>query len=58
MKNLWWGYSYINGSIQVKRYFDEQDLKEANESSFVDTVFKPFKAKDREEAIKIIKDKV
>ena len=24
----WWGYVHTNGTIQVKRYFDKQDLEE------------------------------
>ncbi len=52
VENLWWGYIHINGSIQVKRYFDKRDIEEANESSFVNNVINPFSANNREEAIK------
>ena len=54
----WWGYRHINGSIQVKRYFDKRDLEEARESDFVDTVVSPFLAKDREDALVKIKEKL
>ncbi len=50
----WWGYKHINNSIQVKRYFSQLDLDEAHESPFVQRVFHPFKAKDRDDALKII----
>lgn len=54
MKNLWWGYYHENGSIQVKRYFDREDLVEARRSPFVVSVKGPFEAENREEAIKIM----
>jgi len=48
---LWWGYIHINGSIQVKRFFDHGDINEANESDFVERTFGPFDAVDRDDAI-------
>lgn len=52
----WWGYVHENGSIQVKRYFDQQDIDDAIESPFVAKVFHPFEAESREDAIKIVQD--
>lgn len=49
----WWGYLHTNGHVQVKRFFDQLDLDEANESPFVQRVTEPFEANDRDEAIKI-----
>jgi hypothetical protein len=43
-KMSWWGYLHTDGHIQVKRYFDPLDLKEAHESPFVERVFPPFAA--------------
>ena len=54
-KNEWWGYLHINGSYQVKRYFDREDICEALISPFVVTASDSFLAKDREEALKIVK---
>ena len=54
----WWGYLHTNGSIQVKRYFDEGDLTEARESPFVVTTCRPFDADNRDEAIKIASGKL
>ena len=45
----WYGYKHINGSLHVKRYSDERDLKEARESDFVDSVYGPW-ACNRDEA--------
>ena len=53
---LWWGYQHISGTYQAKRYFDKQDVQEAYESPFVKNVVGPFKAKDRIDAIEIIKN--
>ena len=55
VKEVWWGYIHINGSVQVKIFFSDLDLEEADESPFVRKVFKPFEANSREDAIKIIK---
>lgn len=55
-KQLWWGYLHINGSVQVKRYFEPLDIKEANESDFVNRTFEPFYAYNREDAIKQIEN--
>jgi hypothetical protein len=56
--NLWWGYLHTNGSIQVKRFFDQRDLSEAMESDFVDQTFGPFQATDRTQALSIIEEKL
>lgn len=55
IKNLWWGYLHTSGTVQVKRYFGPLDTQEAHESPFCARVFEPFEAKDRTEAIEIIK---
>ena len=48
----WWGYLHVNGSIQVKRFFDQRDIDEANESDFVQKTTQPFDAVDRNDALK------
>lgn len=53
--NQWWGYVHVNGNIQVKRYFDQQDIEEAQESPFTSHVYGPFEAKDRDDAIEKIR---
>lgn len=58
MKQLWWGYLHINGNIQVKRFFDQLDLDEAEESPFVERVTNIFEADGREEAIAIAKERL
>jgi hypothetical protein len=50
----WWGYLHINGSIQAKRYFDQQDIDEAHTSPFVARVHGPFPAKNRDNALQIL----
>lgn len=57
-QNLWWGYLHINGSVQVKRYFDERDLDDAYESDFVDLVIHPFPADGRTDAIAKVHQKI
>ena len=52
-KNQWWGYLHTNGNVEVKRFFDQQDIVEANMSDFVEYTFGPFDADSREEAIAI-----
>ena len=42
MSLLWWGYIHTNGTIQVKRYFGPEDIREAHESPFVARVYGPF----------------
>ena len=51
----WWGYLHTSGTIQVKRYFSELDIKEAIESDFCQKVFYPFEADNRENALKHIR---
>lgn len=57
-KQQWWGYRHANGSIQAKRYYIPLDVQEAEESEFCETVFQPFEAESKEEAISIIKGKI
>lgn len=56
--NPWWGYKHISGTYQVKRYFDKLDIIEVQESPFVDICYGPFGANSREQALKIIMDKL
>jgi hypothetical protein len=54
----WYGYLHVNGSIHLKRYRPELqrgDIDEAVESDFVSVVKGPFKAENREEAMKILR---
>lgn len=53
---LWWGYKYVSGTYQAKRYFTKQDTDEAEESSFVAQVVYPFEANNRDEALKYIEE--
>ena len=50
--NKWWAYLHENGTIQVKRFFDEMDLVEAINSPFVHAITRVFEATDREDALK------
>lgn len=50
--NKWWGYLHVNGSLQVKIYFDRLDIQEAWESPFVDRVAGPWICEDRAAALK------
>lgn len=52
----WWGYRHTNGGIQAKRYFDQRDLDDADESPFVAKRTTPFLASGREEALKIVEE--
>lgn len=54
---LWWGYKHTSGTLHAKRYFDRLDIKEAEESPFVEEIVQPFKASDRDEALKYIENK-
>lgn len=58
MKNLWWGYEHENGALQVKRFFDMEDVKEAKLSGFTTQVVGPFEAENREEAFSILQQKL
>ena len=55
--NLWWGYKHMSGTFQAKRYFDKRDIEDAEESGFCEIVVRPFPASNRDEALKIIKEK-
>lgn len=57
-KLKWWGYLHTSGTIQVKRYFDERDIAEAEGSPFVKQLFHPFIAANRDEAEKHIKSQI
>lgn len=54
----WWGYLHTNGSLQVKPYFGPEDITEAHESPFVNTVFGPWKCGDRKEALKLLEEDI
>jgi len=52
----WWGYLHTSGTIQVKRYFRNEDIEEAMESPFVAYIVLPFEAISRENAEAYIKE--
>lgn len=54
-KLQWWGYLHTNKSIQVKPFYSDMDISEAQQSPFVLQVFGPFFADDRNDAIEQIK---
>lgn len=54
----YWGYLHNSGTIHIKRYFDRLDIVEAKESSFVERVVGPFEVESRDEAVKIINEKL
>lgn len=55
---LWWGYYHINGSIQVKRYFNIKDIINASKSAFVKSTIGPFRSCSREEALRIVRKNI
>jgi len=57
---MWWGYLHSNGSLQVKRWFgDRKDyLDDCRGNDFVQRVASPFVATSREEAIKILQERL
>ena len=59
-KLWWWGYKHINGTYQVKRDFLDggKAIEEAKSSDFIWAVTEPFKAIDRKNASRIIKEKL
>lgn len=54
-KLKWWGYKHTSGSYHAKRYFGELDIKEAQESPFVERYCEPFEAQDHKDAMEFIK---
>ena len=56
--NLWWGYKHINGTLQIKRFFSQLDIMEAEESPFVEEYSGPYPADNREEALQKLKEKL
>ena len=59
-KEYYWGYLHQNGTIQVKRWFgDHHDYTtDCHGNEFVQRVVPPFEASTREEAIKIISQRL
>lgn len=54
-KTKWWGYKNVNGWYNVKRYFNEEEISQAERTATIQEVSDPFEAKDRDEAMQIIK---
>ena len=52
----WWGYLHSNKTIQVKRWLGDHDdyTRDCENNPFVITVVRPFKAENRDDALKII----
>jgi hypothetical protein len=54
--NKWYGYLHTDGTIHAKRYFDMEDIIEANASDFVSETYGPFDARTAVEAASIVRD--
>lgn len=50
----WWGYLHTNGSIQLKRYFDDSYIQDCRDSEFVRKYTSPFEAANREDALEVV----
>lgn len=59
-KLMWWGYLHSNGTVQCKRWWgDVEDYTgDCIGNPFVLEVVMPFEADSREEAIKILEDRL
>lgn len=57
---MWWGYLHQNGKIQVKRWFGDVNdyTTDCEGNEFVVKVVPPFPARDQEQALEIIKDRL
>jgi hypothetical protein len=53
--NKWWGYRHSNRSYHVKLYFSEVDIEDAKTSPYVEQVYGPFEAENREDALEKLK---
>lgn len=51
-----WAYIHKDGTVFTKRYFDENDIIEAQDSDFVRCVLMPIEAESIAEAAKIFRD--
>ncbi len=52
----WYGYKHVDGGFFVKRFLgDMGDIQEARQSNFVKRVTGPFNAKDKHEAMDILR---
>lgn len=51
----WHGYIHVNGQLQVKRFFDGNEIDKS--SPFVERYLAPVEADDREDAIKKLKER-
>lgn len=51
----WYCYKHINGGLHAKRYFDHEDISEANSSPFVAEVRGPIEG-TREDALALFKE--
>lgn len=58
MKMTWWGYLHTSGTLHAKRYFSDADLDDAYESPFVAQVVPTFEAEGRDDALRIIAERV
>lgn len=56
-KRQWWGYLHSSGTYHTKPYYGALDTDEARESPFCKIVVGPFYASDRDDALKIVKER-
>lgn len=52
----WWGYIHVvDRNLILKRYYDYEDINDAERSDFVSVIIQPFRAGSRVEALEILK---
>ena len=52
----YWGYLHVNGTVHVKRFYDIEEIKDAQESPFVHKVFGPFYCTNTKEAFIVLEN--
>ena len=52
----WYAYLHANGSLQLKRYFDDSYKQDCKESDFVIKYTSPFEADNREDALETVQE--
>jgi hypothetical protein len=60
MDLMWWGYLHSNGTVQLRRWFGDHKeyTEDCDGNDFVVFVVPPFRADSREEASRILMQRI
>lgn len=58
MRDLWWGYIHIDGTLHLTKSFCHEEIESAKKSKYIKQLFGPWECNSKEDAEKKIREEI